>query len=216
MLEFGFRSKITHNLELDIEILRQTGKDMNVLLEDRAPEPYIAEASQYFSYQNIDARAIQKGVTVSANYVASSKFQVKPFITWQKTEVEDMPTGFNTEAVDAVNNTNNTVTVTNDQTPSVFGGIYINYKPVKHLNVNLNSYYMSSQNQYSFYSLMNPATTSGEIDSKLILNTKVSYDLTKHINVYVNARNALNNQSREYMGADVTGILLLGGLRITF
>lgn len=67
---------------------------------------------------------------------------------------------------------------------------------------------MSSQHQYSFYNLTNLGTTSWEIDSKLILNAKISYDITKDLNVYVNARNALNNQSREYMGADKTGALL--------
>ncbi|MBL6447102.1 TonB-dependent receptor [Fulvivirga sp. 29W222] len=215
MMELGFRSKIMRNLEFDVELFRQTGKDIYFMLQGKAPEPYIAEASQYFYFQNIDAEAIQNGITLSANYVPNNKLQVKPFITWQKTEVEDMPAGFNTEAVDPVNNINNTATVSNDQTPSLFGGIYVNYK-FKQLNVNLNPYYMSRQHQYSFYSLMNPATTSGEIDSKFILNAKISYDITKNINLYINARNALNDQSREFMGADENGALLLGGLRVAF
>ncbi|UII32017.1 TonB-dependent receptor [Fulvivirga ulvae] len=208
MVELGYRSKISNNLELNIELFRQVAENAYVIIFDAAP------GLVSYTYENIDAKAKQNGVTLSANYVASNKFQVKPFITYQKTEVEDLPTGYRTANVDPVNNINNTVDVDNDQTPSLFGGLYLNYKPVKNLNINLNPYYMGEQNQYSFYSLSNPASDIGEIDSKLILNAKIGYDITKNINIYLNARNLADNDSREFIGADRNGRLLLGGVRV--
>lgn len=208
MVELGYRTKISNHLELNVELFRQRTDNSYIILLDAEP------GLVHYSYENIDAEATQNGVTLSANYVASNKFQVKPFITYQQTEVENLPTGFRTAAVDPVNNISNTVTVDNDQTPSLFGGLYLNYRPVKSLNINLNPYYMSEQNQYSFYSLANPASDLGEIDSKLIINAKVAYDVTKNINVYINARNLSDNNSREFIGADRNGMLLLGGVRV--
>lgn len=208
MIELGYRTKVSNNLELNAELFHQVAENAYVILLDA--EPGLIN----YSYENIDAKATQNGVTLSANYVASNKFQVKPFITYQQTEVEDLPTGFRTAVIDPVNNIDNTVTVDNDQTPSWFGGLYLNYKPVKNLNINFNPYYMSEQGQYSFYSLANPASNVGEIDGKLILNAKVAYDVTKNINVYINARNLSDNDSREFVGADRNGGLLLGGVRV--
>lgn len=208
MIELGYRTKVSNNLELNAELFHQVAENAYVILLDA--EPGLIN----YSYENIDAKATQNGVTLSANYVASNKFQVKPFITYQQTEVEDLPTGFRTAVIDPINNIDNTVTVDNDQTPSWFGGLYLNYKPVKNLNINFNPYYMSEQSQYSFYSLANPASNVGEIDGKLILNAKVAYDVTKNINVYINARNLSDNDSREFVGADRNGGLLLGGVRV--
>ncbi|GAA0894486.1 TonB-dependent receptor [Fulvivirga kasyanovii] len=208
MVELGYRTKVSSNLELNAELFHQVAENAYVILLDAEP------GFVNYSYENIDAKATQNGVTLSANYVASNKFQVKPFITYQQTEVEDLPTGFRTPVIDPVNNIDNTVTVDNDQTPSWFGGLYLNYKPVKNLNINFNPYYMSEQSQYSFYSLTNPASNVGEIDGKLILNAKVAYDVTKNINVYINARNLSDNDSREFVGADRNGGLLLGGVRV--
>lgn len=214
MVELGFRSRISDNLELNLEVFRQTAENSYIMLLDVAPAPYVAFESIYVTYENINAKATQNGVTLSANYVASSRFQVKPFITYQNTKVEDLPTAFRTAAIDPVNNISNTQTVDNDQTPSVFGGFYLNYKPVKNFNINFNPYYMGEQSQYSFYTLENPMSDVGDIDSKLIVNAKISYDVTKNTNLYVNARNLLNNDSREYIGADRNGSLLLGGIRV--
>ncbi|MBL6445059.1 TonB-dependent receptor [Fulvivirga sp. 29W222] len=208
MVELGYRTKISGNFELNAELFHQTAENAYITLLDAEP------GAVYYSYENIDAKATQNGLTLSANYVANNKFQIKPFITYQQTEVKDLPTGFRTTAIDPVNNISNTVTVDNDQTPSLFGGLYLNYKPVKNLNINLNPYYMSEQSQYSFYSFANPTSDVGEVDSKLIINAKVAYDVTKNINIYINARNLSGTDSREYIGADRNTGLILGGVRV--
>ncbi len=45
-----------------------------------------------------------------------------------------------------------------------------------------------------------------------MLNAKVSYELVKNLNVFVNARNAFGSSSREFYAADQTAGLYTGGL----
>lgn len=215
MLELGYRTKVLSNLELNFEFFRQVGENARALITDvpqGAPNPFSGAAM----FQVLDLKATQTGITFSANYVANSSFQIKPFITWQSTEVEDAPTGLRTAAIDPVNNISNVEDVDNDQTPTLYGGAYINYKPTSKLNINLNPYYTSAQTQYSFYSLDNPGTNAGDIDNKFIMNAKVSYDITDNFNLYVNGRNIFDNDSREYFGADRNGGLYLVGLNVKF
>ncbi|MEL7002171.1 MAG: TonB-dependent receptor [Bacteroidota bacterium] len=215
MIELGYRTKLTSNLELNFELFRQVGENARALIAE-VPETAANPLSGAASFRQIDLKAIQNGVTFSANYVANSSLQIKPFITWQSTEVENLPTGLYTADRNPANNIDNVEDVDNDQTPTLFGGAYINYQPVNKLNINLNPYYTSAQTQYSFYSLDNPATEAGDIDNKFILNAKVSYDITNNFNLYVNGRNIFDNDSREYFGADRNGSLYLVGLNVKF
>lgn len=215
MVELGYRTKISNNLELNFELFRQVGDNTSALVAEAAPSA-ANPLSGAASFKQLELRAIQNGITFSANYVPHAALQIKPFITWQSTEVEDLHAGLNTPDIDPVNNIATLEDTDNDQTPSIFGGAYINYQPIKKLNINLNPYYTSAQTQYSFYSVTNPDAEIGNIDNKFILNARIGYDITENVNFYVNGRNIFNNDSREYFGADRNGSLYLVGLNVKF
>lgn len=208
MYELGYRTKLSSKFELNFELFRQEAKNTNALVAEFPQAPYTL-GGDYFVYQNMPAESVQNGLTISANYVANTKFQLKPFLTFQKTETDNVASSQTFLGLDDLSN------VENDQTPSVFGGFYLNYKATDKLTVNLNPYYTSEQSQYSFYNsaLGNPATTVGEIDSRLILNAKVNYKLSNKFDIYVNGRNLLNQEKSEFLGTDRTSMLLMAGLR---
>jgi len=216
LIELGYRSKLQDNLELNLEVFYQVTDNSNDIVNDEVPAPYLPQVSQVAQFQNLPLRAKQFGATFSFNYVPSVKLQVKPYITIQKTETEDFPVALNTPGYDASANIEITTEADNDQTPSVFGGFYLNYKPASKWNVNINSYYLGEQTQYSFYDVVNTTNTAGEIDGKFILNAKVNYSINDNFGVFVNGRNLLDNDNVEYYAADRNGMLLMGGLDIRF
>ncbi len=90
-------------------------------------------------------------------------------------------------------------------TPSYYGGVSVNYLPLKKkLNIYASAYFYGEQKflvQYGEYT----------IDPKVILNTKISYKVYKNHQVYVNARNLLNDDSKEYgLGDKIPGVYMLG------
>jgi iron complex outermembrane receptor protein len=181
MQEIGFRSKLSKDMQLDIDIFRQQANNLTQSLQN--------------TFTNSQLVPTQYGVTASLNYLASEKIQFRPFITLQTTSTANVPNGWNS------NHTN---------TPSYYGGYYLNYVPTQRFNVNINGYYFASQRQYDQYDPTN-ANPIGNINGKIITNLKVSYSILKSLNVFLNARNALNATSREFYAADQThGLYLVG------
>ena len=205
LFELGYRSKFMDNLEFNAELFYQTTQNSNDIVQDVTPTTAFAQ------FTNLDIEATQVGATFSMNFIPTTQWQIKPFVTVQKTETEKLPTGLNTANADPVNNIENTIGADNEQTPSVFGGLYVNFSPTSKWNLNLNAYYIGEQTQYSFYDFSNPANTLGEIDGKVIMNAKVAYSISNKFNVFVNGRNILNSDSREFYGADRNGMQILGG-----
>ena len=105
---------------------------------------------------------------------------------------------------------------THRYTPGSYGGFYFNYRPTSKLNINLSSYYFGKQTQYDGSYDANdtstPQYTYGQIQSKFMLNAKISYELVKNLNVFVSGRNILNSASREFYAADRTAGLYTRGL----
>jgi len=207
LFELGYRTKIGNNLEFNVELFRQQAENANALVAMIPQAPY-GPGAEYFEYTNLPTTSTQNGVTVSANYVPSTNIQFKPFVTFQKTTSEDVPSSL------SIIGLNDLQDVDNDQTPTVYGGFYFNVKATDKLTLNLSPYYMSQQEQYSFYDNLNPANTAGSIDAKFILNAKINYSISKNFNIYINGRNLLNDDSTEFYGADRTSTMLLGGLNI--
>lgn len=206
MLEIGYRTKLSSSLELNIELFTQTAKNTNSLVA-MIPQPPYAITAEYFEYVNMPLEATQNGITISANYVPSTKVQFKPFVTFQKTDAENIASSLSIIGLNDLSDQEN------DQTPAVYGGFYLNMKATDKLTFNLNPYFTGEQQQYSFYDNFNPATEIGQIDSRLILNAKVNYKLSSKFDLYVNGRNLLNQEKNEFYGTDRTSMLLMAGLR---
>ncbi|MFA0963376.1 TonB-dependent receptor plug domain-containing protein [Roseivirga sp. BDSF3-8] len=221
MTELGFRAQLTPNLSIDADLFRQQLEDMSLFLLtdfDLTTNPITVEVG----YKNLPLKAIQYGMTLSANYVPTSRIQLKPFITIQKTEVKDRPLGFNALDTDPVFNPYNIyTTVDEDQesTPSVYGGLYANYRVSQKWNVNLSSYFFSAHTLFNEIDLQREGESAvgvGQIDGKALINAKVSYQVVDKLNLYINGRNLLGGESREFYGTDRTGRSVLFGASYNF
>nr|WKN40266.1 TonB-dependent receptor [Tunicatimonas sp. TK19036] len=222
MSELGFRTQFSNNLSIDADIFRQHLEHLSLFLvtgiefgTDPSAPPTVT-----IGYKNLPLTATQYGLTLSANYVANTRLQLKPFVTFQQTKVQDRPLGFNALPIDSVQNpTNIYTTVDEDQksTPSVYGGFYANYKASKKWTINLNAYFFSGHTLYNEQELQQESTIGvGQIDGKMLLNSKVSYNVIDKLRLYVNARNLLGSETREFYGTDRTARSILFGASYNF
>ena len=224
MAEIGFRAKLGENFHFNLEVYQQQMGDLSsyVLTEQTyqasglpAPFPPVIPATEVTSIENIPMDVKQRGITASINYVPSAKFQIKPFVTIQKTEVENRPIALNTLPIDPVNNPYNIYNGVNEEnisTPRVYGGAFINGAITPKLNLNLNSYFYSAHTQFDAADAdLSRNTTVGDINGKVLLNTNISYRLLNQLKVNLNVRNLLNDDSREYYGSDRIGRTILFG-----
>lgn len=204
MTELGFRSQLTKSIQLDLDVFLQQAKNMNALIfrgpngTFTGPYPNVIER-----FEDIDTKATQTGATLSLNWVPNEKIQFKPFATVQKTTLENAYTAFNLSA--SIEDRDH------ENTPSIYGGYYFNYKASNKININSSAYFFGSQRQYDVNDIDNNSE-AGDIKGKLLLNLKINYALTSDFSVFVNARNLLNADSYEFYGADKTGGLYMAGL----
>ncbi|MEO1052780.1 MAG: TonB-dependent receptor [Bacteroidota bacterium] len=226
--EIGFRAQITQSVQLDVEFFTQKLENLANVIQTgitflpSPPFPAGVPETTTFEYNNLPLEARQNGVTLALNIVPNSQLQLKPFVTWQQTDVEDLPLGLNKLPISDTNPTNFNTRIDgeNESTPSFFGGAYINYAFANKFNINLNPYFFSGHEQ--FHAVDNDLAHIGRdsefrnIDAKFILNAKVSYDVAPFLNVYFNARNLTNDDSREYYGTSQIGGLYLLGAQFNF
>jgi len=196
MIEVGFRSQLSKRLQIDLDLFTQNAENFNGILVTGA-------TTQQF--RNVPTSARQIGVTFSLNFVPSERIQVKPFVTIQKTETEDLPSVYYDPAIVPITYSDSK----HKQTPSVYGGYYFNYKVTERFNVNLNGYYFASHRQYHRSDLAY-GSKAGDIEGVVLLNAKLNFSITKQINVFLNGRNITAN-SRQYFGTDkIEGVYMLG------
>lgn len=207
MIEFGYRAQITSTLQLDIDVFQQTGKNLTAILQTAGPQ-------QFF---NVPTTAKQLGATLSLNFVPNDKIQFKPFVTIQKTETEDLASIYLDPSLPSppfpsVSYSNST----HKYTPGSFGGFYFNYRPVSKFNINVSGYYFAKQTQYDGSYDVNNTTSAqyaaGQVASKFMLSAKLSYEIVKNLTVFVNGRNLLGADSREFYASDRTAGLYTAGL----
>lgn len=214
MFELGYRFKLSNKLQFDIDLFTQEGKNFIML----AVSPPVGNVITALIQQSA-MTARQSGITASVNFVPDPKWQFKPFITFQQTNVKDFPSEYadlTSTPVEAFSgDLSNTSDEEHKSTPAVYGGFYANYKPIDKLNINVSSYYYSQHKQYDSFDQARPSTI-GDMSGKFLLNVKVSYELVSGMKVFVNARNITDDDSREYYGTDRTGSSYLGGISFDF
>ncbi len=110
----------------------------------------------------------------------------------------------------------------NEAIPSFWGSLSLSYKPIEKLEITAQSYYYGDYNIYTQYDndadrvALSSLQYTGEMDGKFTLNAKVNYQLSDHINVYLNGRNILDNDKQEYIYMDKIGGIYLAGFNINF
>jgi iron complex outermembrane recepter protein len=219
MTEIGYKVKAASNLQLDVEIFRTITRNYADFIQDRSVITPADPIRTDISIQNLPMAVRQNGVTVSANYVIN-KIQLKPFVTLQETRLRDYSSYYNTPEANPANNINSGIgtAVTHKGTPAVYGGAYINYQVHPKVNINLNSYYFSSQ---TFYHRDNILYRDGErgvdhVAGKFITNARVSYSPVKRLDVFVSGKNLLGQYTREFYKTDRIGTNVLAGLNFEF
>src|SRR5205823_6145966 len=108
------------------------------------------------------------------------KFQIKPFITIQQTNLKKEPIYRESVVSDSVIN----ITVTQNRkdmgTPNFYGGAYLNFAATSKLNFNVSGYYYSNYRYTNIYNLLynganpNPDNNMGaaNINGKVLINAK--------------------------------------------
>jgi iron complex outermembrane receptor protein len=203
MVELGYRVKVSKSLQVDIDGFLQKADQFSALLTSQRLAPTVPLRQEFL---NVPTEATQTGATLAVNFVPNEKIQIKPFLTWQKTETKNLPSSYNTEEVGT--QIGEPVTYSNSKhraTPSVYGGYYLQYNPIKNLSLNVTGYYMSAQTQY--------AEVDQKIDDIMLVNAKVSYQI-KSVTLFVNGRNIFNNDSRQFWGTDRAGNTWLAGITL--
>lgn len=235
MIEMGYRGQLLKNLRVDIDLFTATIDNFVVFFTDRFE---VNDAEQSITlvneFANDNTAARQFGTTISLNYVAlGGDLQIKPFATIQSTRVTNYSRYFVNPGVklpilgeapsDSLNITRQQ-DIDNEATPAVYGGAYINYQWNNKLNINVNPYFFTEHRQKLAYEnfpesyLENApgALELGRIQPKVLLNARIGYKVSEAIEVYVNGRNVLNTQTREFWGTDDIGGLYLAGVNVRF
>lgn len=230
MLEAGFRSKLRSNLSLDIEAYYTRTENYTALIQDETvftgTVPVIGET--YLQTGNVPMQVDQLGTTISMTAVVN-KFQIKPFVTFQKTTLHDYSPYFNTtnavpspgnEFDPANHNVNSGMGSETEHkfTPKAFGGLYVNYAATSKFNINMSTYWFA---QHTFYQMENIEYKDGvhgveNVYGKAIVNARVSYTPVKAVSLFINGKNLLNRKSVEYYRGDQTARMILGGVSLQF
>jgi iron complex outermembrane receptor protein len=227
LLELGYRAKINTWLTVDAEVFNIHSKNFNSLVSIDVETQVVGGDTIEelpISPVTLPMQQTEQGVTLSMNYL-SGKIQIRPFVTIQQTRIKNYSTYHNTAhasyftTLNANTTENNIYSGMGDEstvrnTPAVFGGASVNYAFSSKFNLDLNTYYYSSQTSYHISNILYRDGVRGidRIDSKLILNAKVSYQALKNIKLFLTAKNLLNETSREYFKTDTTPITILGGV----
>ena len=197
MIEIGTRLQLTDNLQLDATFFQQRIENFSNLttLEDSF-DPITNTRTLTRAYQNSDLEATQLGTSFALNWVPNSHWSIKPFITLQQTDIENL-TPTEPEEVE------------HGSTPNFYGGAYINFKVLEKLNINVSPYLMASYELYNTVDLQRPSE-EGLKDANLILNAKISYAATEKFNVFISGRNIGGGSSEFYGSDEIDGVYLTG------
>jgi iron complex outermembrane receptor protein len=211
MMEIGYRSQLSKSFHVDFDVFRQTVENLTALQTTNGIDPgngtFVATEQKFL---NVPTTAVQTGMTFSVNYAPTEKLHLKPFVTVQKTETRDLPSSFLDPALaDAMGTPVSYSNSTHKNTPSFYGGYYVNFKAARNLNVNLNGYYFATHRQYDQHDLADNSD-AGNIGGKFLVNARISYAIQK-LTLFVNARNLTASESTEFFGADRTAATYIAG-----
>ncbi len=212
MIELGFRTKLTSNLQLDLDLFRQTAENLTaIVIKGFTTYPPSPDADFTVDFDNVPVTATQLGGTLAVNFVPDKKWQFKPFVTIQSTETENLPDSYYDPTLSTQQPGLGFPAVTysdskHEYTPSVYGGFYVNFKASEKFNINSSAYFLGEQTWYR------SATTTVNADANFMLNIKASYAITDMLSIYANGRNIFNSDKPQFLGGDINGALYMGGI----
>lgn len=229
MHEFGYRGNLAKNLYFDIELFDIRSRNYSsVAIQANYVKKTAVDTSHVTPIvpTNLPVKLHQQGITASVTYLFKG-VELKAFATLQESTVDNYSPFLNTPDASGPlvyeplkNNIYSGMgsRMRLKSTPAVFGGASINWAPSAKFNVNLNSYYYTAQ---TYYHTSNTVFNDGvrgidHIKAKVILNTRVSYEPSKGLQLFATGKNILNQQSREFFYSDKVPFMLMGGINYEF
>ena len=204
MFELGFRSHLSKNISTDLSVFYNMTNNYNLPewdLFQHGENEYQLEVRK----ANLPLQSYQMGMSMMLEYVLSKKFRAKVFGSLQQTSLDKVSSYYNL-------NDSTGIIIRNDSklhksTPKFVGGFNLNYTAADRFMMNMDMYYLSSQEVFTYDGLKT-------VKAKAILNMKVSYKILKKHQVFISGRNILNNTEYEFIFADKVGSEFLIGLSI--
>jgi iron complex outermembrane receptor protein len=221
MIELGYRGLLSSKVTLDVEVFHTVTSDITSF----EPTFFGIDPTKglYLQYEYVvlDMKAKQTGATFALNFAPTSKVQLKAYATVQQTKLEDYDKKLTSYSFDpstfAFNlPTTERMNTTHKQTPSIFGGITGNFRPVDKLNLFTGIYYLGSHIYRHDYAATDDSRGEVEVPGKAVVNVKASYNVYKNSSIFINARNAFNSSGQEFGFADEIGGLYLAGINLSF
>jgi iron complex outermembrane recepter protein len=155
------------------------------------------------SFSNIALKPRQIGGTFSLTAAPSDNFKLQAFVTLQNTQIVDFENGAGMKS-----------SFQHLATPPYYGGFVMNYTPIDRLNINLNSYFSGVQTMEFDNNVS--ASVPMSVDANFILNATLGYEIIDGLRVFVNGRNLLGSNARQYGFSDRIGTVITGGINLNF
>ncbi len=236
--EFGYRWMAMNNLSVDAELFYSTTAGFTVF------EPISVDATNgvVATYQNLDLKSNILGGALSVNYILSKDYQFKLWAGYSDAQLTNykeritplIPAGTNPAAPNGALPTYQISDIVNPQTPELYGGASIVAQPIDRLTATIDCYYLGKHEYVhdfdvyaKMYSSMPPAyftaatgysqfKGSGRVvvDDQFTMNLKVSYDIFKRNQIFVNCRNLFNTDTPQFGFGDSIGSVFLLGVKI--
>jgi iron complex outermembrane receptor protein len=230
MLELGYRGRLVKGLDIDVELFNIHSKNYSMNVLNR---PYIrmvdTDTIEVVPLRptNIPLTTEQYGLTISLNWAAND-FQFRSFVTVQQTQSRHYAPFANTPDASPVFVQNNPAVnniysgldskSTVSAAPSWFGGFVADYSLLSNLKINVSGYYYSAHTLTHAINILFNDGVHGidHIPAKLILNTSLSYEVMKGLQLTLSGKNLLNNDSREFYKTDAVPFMMVGGIQYSF
>jgi iron complex outermembrane recepter protein len=219
MFELGIRNKITKKIQTDFEFFYSITKDFDALFGSKSkftvvdsinPVTRTIHVTLHDSlvYKNLAIESKQFGFTGSINVTVSNNLLLKLYGTIQRSDLSKY-------APLPDKKPDSLISKENSWTPTYYGGMSITYQPFKKIIVYSDLYTYGGQT-YSRY--VSPFGENGttHIDTKYIVNAKISYKFWKDNSVFINVRNLFGDNKKEFAFSDDVGSLYLVGLHLSF
>ncbi len=188
-VNIGYRYKMSGSLSSDVNIYNSRIyqlSDLSYVESDVIDNKPVVT----WQYRNTDDRQTQVGSSFSVLYEWTNTLKINPYLAWQKT------TRFkNSKDLD----TNQKIS-----TPSLFGGMSANYRPLERLNLSLNSYFMSKQSMPNYNQTMYQ-----DLGNYLLTNARLAYSF-ETLELFFSARNLGTNREQYAFADTVKPFFLIG------
>lgn len=209
MVETGARVKLNDILSADLEIFYSKASNFEQVFSGTE------SGVPYFMYEISPMKASQIGATLTLTAVPTPKLRLVGFVTVQKTSVSNYdftPSPTTSTLASASTTPQYDSSFTSKATPTIFGGFAVNYAPAPKWNINVNTYFYGEQTIL----LTGEATAMDKVSSNFILNAATSYEVIPGLKVFVNGRNLIGGDKRQYAFTDKIKPMVLGGVVASF